>query len=49
MGPTLYMIGTYTIVTWPTTEGREIRNVPYPSVFELAGHQKTTVKRGIGI
>ena len=37
------------IVTWPTTERREIRNVPYPSVFELAGRQRMTVKRGIGI
>ena len=30
-----------------TTERREIRNFPYPSVFELTGCQKLTVKRGI--
>ena len=35
------------IVTWSTTERREIRNFPYPSVFELTGRQKLTVKRGI--
>ena len=28
------------IVTWSTTEGREIKNVPNPSMFELAGHPK---------
>ena len=32
---------------WSTTERREIRNFPYPSVFELTGHQRLTVKRGI--
>ena len=35
------------IVTWSTTERREIRNFPYPSVFELTGCQRLTVKRGI--
>ena len=34
-------------VKWSTTERREIRNFPYPSVFELTGHQRLTVKRGI--
>ena len=34
-------------VTWSTTERREIRNFPYPSVFELTGHQILTIKRGI--
>ena len=34
-------------VTWSTTERRGIRSFPYPSVFELAGHQRLTVKRGI--
>ena len=28
------------------TERREIRNFPYPSVFELIGRQRLTVKRG---
>ena len=37
------------IVTWSTTGRRDIRNVPYPSVFELSGRQRMTVKRGIGI
>ena len=32
-------------VTWSTTERREIRDFPYPSVFELTGRQKLTVKR----
>ena len=32
---------------WSTTERREIRNFPYASVFELAGRQRLTVKRGI--
>ena len=32
-------------VTWSTTERREIKNFPYPSVFELTGHQRLTVKR----
>ena len=41
----LYLyIGT---VTWSTTERRETRNFPYPSVFELTGRQRLTVKRGI--
>ena len=35
------------IVTWSTTERREIRNYYYPSVFELTGHQRLTVKREI--
>ena len=35
------------IVTWSATERREIRNFPYPSVFELTGRQRLTVKRGI--
>ena len=30
---------------WSTTERREIRNFPYPSVFELTGHQRLTVKK----
>ena len=34
-------------VTWFTTERREIRNFPYPSLFELTGRQRLTVKRGI--
>ena len=34
-------------VTWSTTERREIRNFPYPSVFELTGRQRLTVKRGV--
>ena len=33
-----------TIVTWSPTERGEIKNVPYPSVFRLAGHQRLTVK-----
>ena len=33
------------IVTWSTTERREIRNFPYPSVFELTGRQRLTVKK----
>ena len=36
-----------TTVTWSTTERREIRNFPYSSVFELAGRQRLSVKRGI--
>ena len=32
-------------VTWSTTERREIRNFPYPSVFELTGCQRQTVKK----
>ena len=32
------------IVTLSTTEMREIRNFPYPSVFELTGRQRLTVK-----
>ena len=35
----------FLIVTWSTTERREIRNFPYPSVFELTGHQKLTIKK----
>ena len=38
---------SFTNVTWSTTERREIRNFPYPSVFELTGRQRLTVKRGI--
>ena len=34
-------------VTWSTTERREIRNFYYPSVFELTGRQKLTVKREV--
>ncbi len=34
-------------VTWSTTERRERRNFPYPSVFELTGRQRLTVKRAI--
>ena len=37
----------FNIVTWSTTEKREIRDFPYPSVFELTGRQRLTVKRGI--
>ena len=32
---------------WSTTERREIRNFPYPSMFELTGRQRLTVKRRI--
>ena len=32
---------------WFITEKREMRNFPYPSVFELTGCQRLTVKRGI--
>ena len=35
------------IFTWSTTERREIRNFPYPSVFKLTGRQRLTIKRGI--
>ena len=42
-----YELNNITIVTWSTTEKREIRNFPYPSVFELASCQRLTVKRGI--
>ena len=41
--------GSFCFVTWSITEKREIRNFYYPSVFELAGRQRMTVKRGIGI
>ena len=34
-----------TSVTWSTTERREIRNFPYPSMFELTGRQRLTVKK----
>ena len=34
-------------VTWSTTKRREIRNFPYPTMFELTGRQRLTVKRGI--
>ena len=34
-------------VTLSTTERIEIRNFPYPFVFELTGRQRLTVKRGI--
>ena len=34
-------------VMWSTTERREIRNFYYPSMFELTGRQRLTVKRGI--
>ena len=33
------------IVTWSTTARREKRNFPYPSVFELTGLQRLTVKK----
>ena len=36
-----------TTVTWSTTERKEIRHFPYPSVFELTGRQRLTIKRGI--
>ena len=39
--------GIDTNVTWSTTEKREIRNFPYPSVFELTGRQRLTVRSGI--
>ena len=42
-----FMMMTYDIVTWSTTERREIRNVHFPSVFELTGRQRLSVKRGI--
>ena len=34
-------------VMWSTTERREIRNFYYPSVFELTGRQRLTIKRGM--
>ena len=34
-------------VTWSTTERRETRNFPYPSLFELTDRQRLTIKRGI--
>ncbi len=34
-----------TIVTWSIIERREIRNFPYPSMFELTGHQRLTIKK----
>ena len=34
-------------VTFSHTVRREIRNSPYPSVFEFTGRQRLTVKRGI--
>ena len=33
------------IVTWSTIEKREKRNFSYPSVFELSGRQRLTVKK----
>ena len=33
------------VVTWSTTARREIRNFLYPSVFELTGYQRLTVKK----
>ena len=33
------------IVKWSTTERREIRNFPNPSMFELTGRQRLTVKK----
>ena len=35
------------IVTWSTTERRETRNFPYPSVFELTGHKGWPLKEEI--
>ena len=32
-------------VTWSTTERGEIRNFPYPSVFELTGRQRLIIKK----
>ena len=32
---------------WSTTERRETRHFPYPSMFELTGCQRLTIKRGI--
>ena len=40
------MLGIEITVMWSTTERKEIRNFPYPSVFELTGRQRLTVKRG---
>ena len=40
-----YLLMLMHIVTWSTTERREIRNFPYPSVFELTGCQRLTVKK----
>ena len=34
-------------VTWSTTERREIRHFPYPSVFELTVRQRLTIKIGV--
>ena len=36
---------TVVIATWSITERREIRNFPYPTVFELTGRQRLTVKK----
>ena len=33
------------IVRWSTTARREIRNFPNPSMFELTGRQRLTVKK----
>ena len=38
-------INVVCIVTWSTTERREIRIFPYPSLFELTSRQRLTVKR----
>ena len=42
-----FAIVAFANITGSTTERREIRNFPYPSVFELTGCQRLTVKRGI--
>ena len=39
------MVSSIPIVTWYTTERREIRNFPCPSVFELTGRQRLAVKK----
>ena len=42
-----YLMRPELTVARSTTERREIRNFPYPSVFELTGRQRLIVKRGI--
>ena len=43
----IYLRNKLSEFDWSTTERREIRNFPYPSMFELTGCRRLTVKRGI--
>ena len=43
----IYMYIHVYIVTWSTTERRETRNFPYPSVFELTDLKDWPLKGGI--